>query len=112
MRVFSVYLQSESLEIIQRLLAQGREGKLFLYCRGSPWTKFAVCNRFHRLTRKTGTRMFCYAARQGFATRKLIQGRGHFAIAARMGHTDGSMLAKVISPVDKYDAHLNRVPVD
>jgi integrase/recombinase XerC len=107
-----IYLQGVALEIVRRLMAVRSEGKLFLNQRGSPWTKYAICNRFHRLSQKTGKRMFCYAARHGFATRKLIAGHGHMAIAALMGHTDGSMLAKVYSHVDKDDAHLKRVLLD
>jgi hypothetical protein len=69
-------MQGEALEIIQRLVVAHPEGKLFRNRRGLPWSKFAVCNRFYRLSQKTGKRMFCYAARHGFATRKLIQGEG------------------------------------
>jgi integrase/recombinase XerC len=107
-----IYLQGVSLEIIQRLIAEDRAGKLFLNNRGTPWTKFAICNRFHRLSQKTGKRMFCYAARHGFGTRKLIQGHDHLTVAAIMGHTDGSMLAKVYSHVDKDVAHMKRALVD
>ncbi len=56
--------------------------------------------------------MICYAARHGFATRKLIQGHGHLTIAALMGHADGSMIAKVYSHIDKDDAHLKRALID
>ncbi len=107
-----IYLQGVALEIVQRLMAEGREGKLFLNGRGRPWTKFAICNRFHRLSQRTGKRMFCYAARHGFATRKLVAGHGHMGIAALMGHSDGSMLAKVYSHVDKDEAHLKRILAD
>ena len=107
-----IYLQGETLEIIRRLMAGRAEGKLFRNKRGGEWTKFAVCNRFHRISQTTGKRMFCYAARHGFGTRKLIQGHDHLTIAALMGHTDGSMLAKVYSHVDQNDAHLKRALVD
>lgn len=107
-----IYLQGEALEIIQRLMAGRAEGKLFRNRRGLAWSKFAVCNRFYRISQKTGKRMFCYAARHGFGTRKLIQGHDHLTIAALMGHTDGSMLAKVYSHVDQNDTHLKRALVD
>ncbi len=107
-----IYLQGIALEIVQRLMAEERDGKLFLNQRGLPWTKFAICNRFHRISQKTGKRMFCYAARHGFATRKLVAGHGHMGIAALMGHSDGSMLAKVYSHVDKDEAHLKRILAD
>jgi integrase len=107
-----IYMQGIALEIIKRLMADDRESKLFLNNRGTPWTKYAVCNRFHRLSKATGKRMFCYAARHGFATRKLTHGHDHLTVAALMGHTDGSMLAKVYSHVDQDTAHLKRALAD
>ena len=56
--------------------------------------------------------MFAYALRHGFGTRKLIQGHDHLTIAALMGHTDGSMLAKIYSHLDQNDAHLKRALAD
>lgn len=107
-----IYLQGEALEIITRLTALRPEGKLFLNTRGHAWTKFAVCNRFHRISQTLGKRMFCYAARHGFATRKLIQGHDHLTVASILGHTDGSMLAKVYSHVSDNAEHLKKALVD
>lgn len=107
-----IYIQGEALKIIERLMAKYPEGKLFRNNRGTPWTKYAVCNRFHRLSKATGKKLFCYAARHGFATRKLIQGHDSITVAALMGHTDGSMLAKVYSHVDKDTGHLKRALAD
>jgi integrase len=94
-------MQRDALEIIRRLVAAYPEGKLFRNRRRLPWSKSAVCNRFHRLSEKTGKRMLCYAARHGFATRKLIQGKGALTISQLMGHADGSMLARVYGHLDK-----------
>ena len=107
-----IYLQGEALDIIRRLMAGRAEGKLFRNKRGGEWTKFAICNRFHRLSQVIGKRMFCYAARHGFGTRKLIQGHDHLTVAAIMGHTDGSMLSKVYSHIDQDVAHLKRALAD
>ncbi len=103
-----IYLHGVSLEIIQRLMSQERAGKLFLNNQHTPWTKWALCNRMHRLSKITGKRMAMYDARHGFATRKLIQGHDHLTVAALMGHVDGSMLAKVYSHIDSDDEHLKR----
>ncbi len=103
-----IYLHEITLEIMTRLMSQGREGKLFLNNRGTPWTKWALCNRMHRLSKMTGKRMAMYDARHGFATRKLIQGHDHLTIAALMGHRDGSMLAKVYSHIDKDVVYLRK----
>jgi len=107
-----IYMQGVALEIIQRLMAEGREGKLFLNRRGTAWTKFAISNRFHRISQKTGKRMFAYAARHGWATRKLIQGHDHLTLATLLGHTDGSMLARVYSHIENDTAHLKRALLD
>lgn len=107
-----IYLQGPALEIVTRLMGQGRAGKLFLNRRGQPWSKFAVCNRFQRISKRIGKRMFCYAARHGFGTRKLVQGHDHLVVAALMGHADGSMLAKVYSHIDQKADHLKKALVD
>lgn len=103
-----IYLHEESLEIIKKLIVPNADGKLFRNRCGDAWTKYAICNRFHRLSKIIGKRMFCYAARHGFGTRKLIQGHDHLTVAALMGHSDGSMLAKVYSHIEQDDAHLKR----
>lgn len=107
-----IHLQGESLEIVQRRMAIVTEGKLFRNTRGDAWTKFAVCNRMHRLSLLTGKKMAAYDTRHGFATRKLLQGHDHLIVAAIMGHTNGSMLATVYSHVDKDEAHLKRALID
>lgn len=107
-----IYLQGVLLEIIHRLMAENRTGKLFLNKRGTAWTKYAVCNRFLRISKVIGKKMFAYAARHGFGTRKLIQGHDHLTVAAIMGHSDGSMLAKIYSHISDDEAHLKRALAD
>ncbi len=103
-----IYLQGISLEIVQRLMAKNLDGKLFRNSRNGAWTKYAICNNFYRISKITGKRMFCYAARHGFGTRKLIQGHDHLTVAALMGHSDGSMLAKIYSHIDQDTVHLKK----
>lgn len=107
-----IYLQGATLEIITRLVARGMGGKLFRNNRHTAWTKFALCNRMNRLSKMTGTKMFMYAARHGFGTRKLIQGHDHLTVAAIMGHSDGSMLAKIYSHISDDEAHLKKALAD
>jgi integrase/recombinase XerC len=107
-----IYLQGVTLEIIHRLMAENKASHLFLNKRGTAWSKFAVCNRMMRLSRIVGKRLFMYAARHGFGTRKLIQGHDCLTVAALMGHTDGSMLAKVYSHIADDRAHLNKALAD
>lgn len=107
-----IYMQGVALEIIKRRFEVYPEGKLFRNTRGDAWTKYSICNRFHRLSKIIGKRLFCYAARHGFGTRKLIQGHDHLTIAALMGHTDGSMLAKIYSHISDDAGHLKDALVD
>lgn len=103
-----IYLQGIPLEIINRLMAENRTGKLFLNKRGTAWTKYAVCNRMLRISKVIGRKMFAYAARHGFATRKLVQGHDHLTVAALMGHCDGSQLARCYSHISEDREHLNK----
>ena len=103
-----IRLNTVALEIITRLMETIQDGKLFRNSRGQAWTKFAICNRFDRISKITGKRMFCYAMRHSFGTRKLIQGHDCITVAALMGHTDGSMLSKIYSHVEDDDAHMTK----
>lgn len=107
-----IILHEFSLEIIKKNIGDRKEGYVFLNSRKQPWTKFAICARMQELSKKIGTRMFLYAARHGYGTRKLKAGHGHLAIAATMGHKDGSMLARIYSHIDEDDEHLRTVLVD
>jgi integrase len=89
-----------------------RDGKQVVNRRGLPWSKFAVCNRMYRLSQKLGKRLIFYGSRHGFATKKLLQGRGHLTIAQLLGHTDGSMISKVYGHLDKNVDFLNEALVD
>lgn len=107
-----IILNDEATGILLRRMGNRTEGKIFLNTRNEPWTKYSICNRMHRLSKKTGTRMFMYAARHGYATRKLKAKHGHLEIAATMGHTDGTMLAKVYSHIDEDIEHLRTILLD
>jgi len=104
-----IYLLGVSLDIITRLMQDRNDnGKLFRNRRGTLWTKFAICNRMHRLSMATGVKHSLYDARHGWATRKLIQGHDHLTLPVLLGHTVGSMLARVHSHLEKDEAHLKK----
>ncbi len=107
-----IILNDDAIDIIKRNVGERIEGHVFLNSRKQPWTKFAVCARMQELSKKTGQRMFLYACRHGWATRKLKAGHGHLQLAACLGHKDGSMLAKTYSHIDEDDEHLRTVLVD
>lgn len=107
-----ILLNDIGMEIIKRLMEKNADGKVFRNTRDDAWTKFALCNRMHRLSGVTGKKLCMYDARHGYATRKLKAKHGHLEIAATMGHTDGSMIAKVYSHIDEDDEHLRKILVD
>lgn len=104
-----IIMNDEAKSIIVKHMAKNPDGKVFRNTRNEAWTKFAVCNRMSRLSKLTGTKMTLYSIRHGFGTRKLKAGHGHLAIAATMGHSDGSMLAKIYSHISEDDEHLRTV---
>lgn len=107
-----ILMNDEALGILTRNMAKNPEGRIFRNNRGGEWTKWALCNRMWRLSQQTGVKLAMYDARHGYATRKLKANHGHLEIAATMGHTDGSMIAKVYSHIDEDDEHLRKVLVD
>ena len=104
-----ILLNNDAMEIIQRNMATHPEWHVFRNVRGEPWTKYAICERFYRLQKKTGKKLTSYCLRHGFATRKLKEKKGHIQIATCMGHVDGSMLARIYSHVDEDEDHLREV---
>lgn len=107
-----IILNAPAAEILKRQMATNPEGIVFRNTRGQPWNKYSIGNRFYRMSKVIGKRMFCYAARHGYGTRKVKQGHNLLAIAATMGHKDGSMLGKVYSHIDEDIEHLKTVVDD
>lgn len=107
-----IHMNTIALEALKRQLDKSFSLKVFNNSRGNPWSKYSVCNRMYRLSKLIDRKICAYDARHGFANRKLIQGHDHLTVAALMGHTDGSMLAKVYSHIDQEDAHLKLALVD
>ncbi len=107
-----ILLNELASNLIKYNMGERTDGKVFLNSRGQPWTEYAVCARMAELSKRTGTHMFMYAARHGYATRKLKAKHGHLEIAATMGHADGSMIARVYSHIDEDDEHLRKVLED
>ena len=49
-----IRLESPALEIMNKLMQKNREGKLFINTRKEAWTKYAVCERFNKLSKGIG----------------------------------------------------------
>jgi integrase len=102
-----IYMTPRAEAILANLLALRPTGLLFLNADGAPWTSYAINCRFCRLKKHLGTKYGLYAARHGFATRKLEEGIDHLTVAAWMGHADATMLARVYSHVGERDTYLH-----
>ena len=81
-------------------------GCIFRNADGKPWTSFAINCRFCRLEKHLGVKFCAYSFRHGFGTRKLEEGHDHLTVAAWMGHSDGSMLAKFYSHIGEREDYL------
>jgi len=103
-----IRMTPRAAEIVRRRMKDCKDGYVFLNANGRPWTAFAMNCRFCRLKKHTGVKLFAYAWRHGFATRKLIEGHDHLTVAELLGHADGTMLAKVYAHLDQADDHLRK----
>jgi integrase len=101
-----IYLSEAAMEIVKRLMALRKEGKLFLNKYGKPWTNYAIGCRFYRLRDKLGKRFAMYDVRHSFATRQLKSGNDPVTVAALLGHVDATMLFKIYEHISTDEEHL------
>lgn len=101
-----IYLTPTAEAIIERAIAKRPDGLLFVNSKGGPWTGYSMNCRFQRLKKHLGVKYACYSLRHGFATRKLEDGLDHLTVAALMGHSDGTMLARTYSHISDRSDHL------
>lgn len=101
-----ILLTPRAEEILARRLVSAKGGTVFRNADGNPWTTYAVNCRFCRLKEKLGTKYALYSLRHGFATRKLESGLDSITVAALMGHSDATMLARVYSHVSEHHDYL------
>jgi integrase len=98
-----VYLTPAALAITVRLAAKYPNGPLFRNSEGRGWTADAINCRFGRLRKKLGIKACLYTLRHTWATKMLMRGVDSITVAALMGHTDPTMLAR-------HYAHVGRSP--
>jgi integrase len=90
-----VFLNDAALDILSRRCNEQSHGPLFRNTRGKPWTKDAVQSRLNRIKEKVGLPILCaYGIRHSFATEGLKNGVDSISLAALMGHSDVSMIAR------------------
>lgn len=101
-----IRLNDTALAIVERLALKHPTGPLFRNKRGEPWKNYALNNRFARLSKQLGYRVFPYALRHGFCTRALKRGVDPLTVATLMGHRDAAMVMQVYSHLAQDDAYL------
>ncbi len=90
-----LFLNDVALEILSKRCAATPNNTLFLNQCGRPWTKDAIKCRLNRIKEKLGMPVLCaYGIRHSFVTEGLKNGVDSISLAALMGHSDVSMIAR------------------
>jgi len=93
----TIYLTTESRDIVERLIGDRTDGPIFLNARNQAWTPDTLYCRFKRLRKKLGLGegVFPYALRHRFASSAINDGNANPALIAKaLGHADLNMLLK------------------
>lgn len=101
-----ILLNDTAMGIADRLMRKNKGGTLFKNSRGDAWSKYAICNRMARLSKKTGIPRSMYDCRHGMITLMLKNGVDVVTAAAISGHRNGTMIATVYSHVDDDEEYL------
>lgn len=105
----NILILKDAYPIIEKLIVQYPEGKLFRNSHGDPWTKAAICQRFSRLSERIGKKITGYDLRHGIITASLESGISVYDIAAASGHVNASMIDKTYSHVHQNKSRLINV---
>lgn len=90
-----LFLNETALKILKRVCQSQPKGAVFRNTRGNAWTKDAMKCRLSRIRDKLGLPVVCaYGIRHSFATEGLKNGVDSISLAALMGHSDVSMIAR------------------
>ena len=104
-----IFLTDAARDILRRASEQNPEGPVFRNTRGNPWTKDSIKCRLNRLREKTGISVLCaYGIRHSYATEGLKNGVDPISLAALMGHSDVSMIAKTYQHLSKNPEFLRQ----
>ena len=102
-----LFLNDAALEILTRRCDAIPAGPVFRNTRGNPWTKDAVKCRLNRIKKKVGLPVLCaYGIRHSFATEGLKNGVDSLSLAALMGHSDVSMIARTYQHLARHPDYL------
>lgn len=104
-----LFLNDAAVAILKPRCEQFPTGPLFRNAYGKPWTKDAVKCLLTRIRDKMGLPVLCaYGIRHSFATEGLKNGVDSISLAALMGHSDVSMIARCYQHLAKNPEFLRR----
>lgn len=104
-----IFLNDAARSILERLCSENPTGPVFLNSRGNPWTKDSIKCRLDRLRKRTELPVLCaYGIRHSYATEGLKNGVDPISLAALMGHSDVSMIAKTYQHLSKNPEFLRK----
>jgi integrase len=102
-----VYLPTEAVEIVQRLVTQYPSGPLFRNRRGTPWDNNSIRCRFRRLKRVMKMpKLTATTLRHSYAHYRLTEGQDALTVAKLMGHVDTRMVATRYGHLEQNVAYM------
>lgn len=102
-----VYLPTEAMEIVKRLVQKYPFGPLFRNRRGTPWDRNSIRCRFRRLKRELKMpKLTATTLRHSYAHYRLTQGQDALTVAKLMGHVDTRMIATRYGHLEQNVAYM------
>ena len=98
-RQYLVYLPPVWLDYLRDMARRFPSGPLLRTDRGKAWKPNGLRQRLDRLGAGLGIRVYPYAFRHRYATRKLAEGCAPAVVAALLNHTDLTMISRHYSHV-------------
>lgn len=96
----------DAYPIVERLVSQSPEGKIFRNNKGDAWQNQALCARFRKLSALIKKNITPYDLRHGIVTNALERGISVHDIAAASGHANPSMIDSRYSHVHQNKGRL------
>jgi integrase len=95
------------LPIVQRLVKETPEGRLFLNRRGRPWNRNSIRCRFRRLKRELKMPgLTATTLRHSYAHWRLTLGQDSLTVSKLLGHVDTTMLARRYGHVEQNSEYM------
>jgi integrase len=101
-----IFLTPTAQVIVDRLVNENPDGRLFRNAKGDPWHRNNVACRFARMKKRIGRKLCLYNLRHSYCTRALKNGVDPITLAELMGHSSAEMIMRVYQHVSKDVDHM------